>query len=159
MAAITTGCWYSLDKQTGTSDAASTTCAQGTSPTCLAVQPMFASIQTNILNANLCNAGACHDGNSATPQGKVDLRDNMAYAHLVNFDSILTPGYKLVVPNMPSASYLLVMLGKIQPTDATPPAPPIPGSVGLMPQNGGGVLCCQKLDAVEQWIMNGAMNN
>jgi hypothetical protein len=83
----------------------------------------------------------------------------MAYSHLVNFDSILTPGYKLVVPGQPNASYVLVMLGKIQPQDATPPAPPIPVNIGLMPQNAGVLLCCQKLDAVEQWIANGALNN
>jgi hypothetical protein len=29
-----------------------------------------------------------------------------------------------------------------------------------MPQdNGGQLLCCQKLDAIEGWIMDGALNN
>jgi hypothetical protein len=165
VAAITlASCWINLDKSND-AGVPLATCTMGTSNACMTVQPTFSSIYTNVLAGNLCNAGACHDGNAQTPQGKVDLSGpGSAYTHLVNFDSILTPGRKLVVPSMPTASYLLVMLGKVQPKDATPtPAPPIPGNVGYMPQTGDPskpmLLCCQKLDAIDMWIQNGAMNN
>jgi hypothetical protein len=71
---------------------------------------------------------------------------------LVNGDSALMAGSKLVVPGDPTTSYLEVMLGS-QPGTIDP-------MVGLMPQdNGNQLLCCQKLDAIERWIMDGAMNN
>jgi hypothetical protein len=52
------------------------------------------------------------------------------------------------------------MLGIIDPGTATPPGSPPRSDVGYMPQdNGGDVLCCQKLQAVDRWISMGAMNN
>jgi hypothetical protein len=38
--------------------------------------------------------------------------------------------------------------------EPTPVAPP-PSDIGLMPQ-GGGAICCQKLDAIDRWITAGA---
>jgi hypothetical protein len=66
----------------------------------------------------------------------------------------------LVVPGNPAQSFLTVMIGQIRPEEADPPFTAIPNDssgnfVGTMPQNAG-VLCCQKLDAIERWIGSGA---
>src|SRR6185369_7198173 len=62
-------------------------------------------IQANIFNKQ-CTFSGCHDG-GATPAGKVDLRDGKSYAHLVDYDSVLEPGHKLVVAGDTSMSYLM----------------------------------------------------
>jgi hypothetical protein len=115
-------------------------------------------IQTNVFNVQ-CTFSGCHNG-AATPAGMVDMRSGMAYSHLVNFTSVLEPSRKLIVPGDPKSSYLEVMLGIINPADATPPTTPPRADVGYMPQsNGGALLCCQKLMAIDRWISAGAMNN
>jgi hypothetical protein len=107
-------------------------------------------IQKNVLTPQ-CTFSGCHNGDN-TKQGKIDLRDGHSFMTLVNGDSALMAGSKLVVPGDPTTSYLEVMLGS-QPGTIDP-------MVGLMPQdNGNQLLCCQKLDAIERWIMDGAMNN
>jgi hypothetical protein len=62
------------------------------------------------------------------------------------------------VPNDVQASYLMLMLGDVPPAMANPPGAPPPTSIGYMPQ-AQPALCCQKLDAIERWIMAGAPNN
>src|SRR5262249_12932658 len=146
---VLAACRLDLDSPTGRVITTPPMCEEGSASTCVAIQPTLDSIQANMFDKN-CVGGGCHDGGNS-PQGRVDLRDGMSYAHLVNVPSLLQPTRKLVVPGDPPSSYLLVMIGKIAPEDATPPAPPIPASVGLMPQSGG-ILCCQKLDAVDAWI-------
>ena len=128
------------------------TCDQGSSAAC--TEAMGHSdltwIQKNIFTPQ-CTFSGCHNGEN-TPQGKIDLRDGKAFATLVNGDSLLMSGAKLVVPNDPASSYLEVMLGS-EPGTFDP-------SVGFMPQsNGGMLLCCQKLDAIQRWITAGAMND
>ena len=60
----------------------------------------------------------------------------------------------------PNKSYLMVMLRGVTPAEFDPPLDEPPRSVGYMPQNAGGVvMCCQKLDAIKQWIMEGAQDN
>jgi len=115
-------------------------------------------IQQNIFTAS-CVFSGCHNG-SNNHAGKVDLRAGMSHSHLVDFASILDPTRKLVVANNVNASYLMLMLGHVTPDMADPPAMPPPASVGYMPQSSGGqLLCCQKLDALERWINDGAPNN
>jgi hypothetical protein len=115
-------------------------------------------IQQNIFTAS-CVFSGCHNG-SNNPAGKVDLRAGMSRSHLVDFTSILDPTRKLVVANNVNASYLMLMLGHVTPEMADPPAMPPPASVGYMPQSSGGqLLCCQKLQALERWINDGAPNN
>ena len=98
-----------------------------------------------------CTFSGCHNGDN-TKQGKIDLRAGHSFATLVNGDSALMSGAKLVVPGDPNSSYLEVMLGTVPGT--------IDRTVGLMPQNtGGSLLCCQKLDAIKGWIAAGAPNN
>jgi hypothetical protein len=71
---------------------------------------------------------------------------------------MVDPTRKLVVPNDVKSSYLMLMVRDVPPAMATPPGTAPPGSIGYMPQ-GSTTLCCQKLDALERWIMAGAPNN
>src|SRR4051812_48050633 len=66
-------------------------------------------IQQNVLTPQ-CTFSGCHNGEN-TKQGKIDLRDGHSFATLVNGDSALVSGAKLVVPGDPTTSYLEVMLG------------------------------------------------
>jgi len=128
-------------------------CMTGSSSACSAAASHsdLTWIQQNIFTPQCSFASGCHNGDN-TKQGKIDLRDGHSYATLVNGPSALVSGATLVVPGDPTTSYLEVMLGS-QPGTIDP-------TVGFMPQsNGGMLLCCQKLDAVERWIMDGAMNN
>ena len=135
-----------VDKQTvACSDSMSTACMDATS------HEDLTWLQKNVFTPQCAAFSGCHDGQS-TKQGMIDLRDGHTYATLVNGPSALMPGASLVVPGDPTTSYLEVMLGSV------------PGSidptVGLMPQsNGNMLLCCQKLDAIERWITDGAANN
>jgi hypothetical protein len=118
----------------------------------------LANIEAKIFK-NSCIFSGCHNG-GATDAGKVDLRAGMAFAHLVNFDSKVEVGRKLVVPSDPAKSYLLVMLGQIQPADADPPTVAPPATIGFMPQGTGNqLLCPEKREAVQRWITMGALNN
>ncbi|MBX3157427.1 MAG: hypothetical protein KF773_15740 [Deltaproteobacteria bacterium] len=118
----------------------------------------LATIETKIFKP-ACTFSGCHNG-TATAAGRIDLRENMAFAHLVDFDSAVNTGRKLVVPNDPAASYLMLMLGDVAPGDANPPTTAPPAAIGLMPQNSGGqLLCAEKRGAIKRWIMAGAPAN
>ncbi|HTR51179.1 MAG TPA: hypothetical protein VMJ10_10770 [Kofleriaceae bacterium] len=162
------GCEYDLDscardhtcQQLATGDGGAVTCEMSTAQSCVAAtsHQELSWIQTNIFNGQ-CTFSGCHNG-ASTPQGMVDLTMANSYSHLVSYTSILEPSRMLVVPSDPKSSYLEVMLGIIAPADATPAASPPPSNVGYMPQdNGGELLCCQKLQAIDRWITMGAMNN
>lgn len=106
--------------------------------------------------AGSCTFSGCHNGGN-TDAGMMDLRAGMAHAHLVDIDAQVGPGRKLVVAGNPKASYLMLMIGAVAPEDAEPPGELPPANIGLMPQNAGGkLLCKEKRDAVERWIMAGA---
>jgi hypothetical protein len=131
----------------------STNCSDSTSMACMDAtsHQELSWLQKNVFTPQCAAFSGCHDGTN-TKQGKIDLRDGHTYTTLVNGPSVLMPGASLVVPGDPTTSYLEVMLGS-QPGTIDP-------TIGVMPQsNGGMLLCCQKLDAVERWIMDGAMNN
>ena len=113
----------------------------------------LAWIETNIFGVS-CTFSGCHD--SATDLGKLDLRVGMSYADLVGVSSIADPTRKLVVQNDIHASYLMLSLHDFPPEMATPPG--VAPAVGYMPQ-GFPTLCCQKLEAIERWIMAGAPAN
>ncbi|MDB4959221.1 MAG: hypothetical protein JWO36_6790 [Myxococcales bacterium] len=157
---LTFGCRYDLDHAPPLPDAIQASCTISTSSACMdAVNHSdFTWIQDNIFTKQ-CVFSGCHNGGN-TDAGKIDLRTGRAFAHLVNVTSNLEKTRKLVVPSSSAQSYLQVMLGKIPPEMASPPAGPILETVGVMPQNNGGaLLCCQKLDAIDRWITAGAMNN
>ena len=116
----------------------------------------LAFIEQKIFATN-CNFSGCHD--SATDSGKLDLRAGVSHDHLVGVSSQIDGTRKLVVPNDVAASYLMLMVRDVPPAKASPPAAPPPGDIGYMPQDSGATLCCQKLDALERWINDGAPNH
>lgn len=144
-----TACKIDLDHAP---DAGNGKCEMSTSASCVdaAGHQELSWIQDNVFTKQ-CTFSGCHNGEN-TKQGKIDLRSGHSFATLVNGDSMLMSGAKLVVPSDPSSSYLEVMLGIEKGT--------VDPTVGLMPQNTGGeLLCCQKLDAINRWITAGAPNN
>jgi hypothetical protein len=159
VASLLAGCRVSLEStDLGDGGSNGRACSiSTTSPSCAdaTAHADLAWLEANIF-ATSCNFSGCHDGGN-TSQGKVDLRPGKSRAHLVDFTSMIDPTRKLVVPNDVQASYLMLMLRDVPPAMANPPGNPPPGSVGYMPQtSGSATLCCQKLDALERWIMAGA---
>jgi hypothetical protein len=126
----------------------------------------FTYIKAKIFDAN-CKSDSCHNLNGT---GKLDLSTDvkdvtqaMAYANLLGPDGMGAPSMvdtsrRLVVPGKPDESYLEMMMQKIAPSQMNPPASPPPSNVQYMPQ-ANGVLCCQKLDLIDRWIRDGALNN
>jgi hypothetical protein len=115
----------------------------------------FAWIEKNIFAAS-CNFSGCHD--TASAEGDLDLTPGISHAELVDVESTIEPGRKLIVPNDIAASYLMLMVRSVSPETANPPGEAPPSDVGYMPQ-GQAPLCCQKLDVLERWIMAGAPND
>jgi len=127
------------------------------SPACMEATTYqdIANIENKVF-AGSCTFSGCHNGGN-TDAGMMDLRPGMAHAHLVGIDAKVGPGRKLVVAGNPKASYLMLMIGHVAPADAEPPGELPPAAIGLMPQNTGGkLLCREKREAVERWIMAGA---
>ena len=163
-AVLITACKIDLDhreQMTSDSGGGGAVCMTSTAAACMdaTTHSDFTWIQDNVLSKQ-CAFTGCHNGGS-TDAGRLDFRSGAAsYMHLVNFDSRVASGRKLVVPGSVNQSYLAVMLGMIKPSEADPPAGAIPETIGLMPMdNNGALLCCQKLDAIDRWITMGAMNN
>ena len=131
------------------------TCTDSTAVSCMAAvaHSDLAWIETNIF-ATSCAFSGCHD--SVTDVGKLDLRTGMSHNDLVGVSSVIDPTRKLVVPNDIHASYLMLSLHDFPPEMATPPG--VAPGVGYMPL-GAPTLCCQKLEAIERWIMAGAPAN
>jgi hypothetical protein len=159
---ILSACRYTLDDPV---EYSARSCADGTVAACVEAtnHADLVWIEANVFNK--CTFSGCHNG-AMTDGGRLDLQPGKAFAALVNKDSeiatgpLLTGKAKLVVPGEPTHSYLLVMMRNLTPAEFDPPLDNPPGSVGFMPQNAGGVVtCCQKLDAVTRWIMDGAQNN
>ncbi len=118
----------------------------------------LAWIETNVF-ASSCAFSGCHNG-TATAAGRINLKAGMSHASLVDVDSAIEPGRKLVVAGQSRQSYMMMMVQHIAPAEMDPPVPDPPDDVGFMPQNAAGaVLCCQKLNALDRWITAGALNN
>lgn len=157
IASLLVGCRISLEDSSMGDDTMGRRCkVDTTSQICMDATSHsdLAWIEGKIFVAS-CAFSGCHNG-ASTPEGMVDLRAGRSYAHLVNFTSLIESSRKLVVPNDINASYLMLMLGDVSADMASPPGT-VP-SVGLMPL-GNLPLCCQKLDALQRWIMAGAPNN
>lgn len=114
-------------------------------------------LENNVFNLS-CGFSKCHDGNPGSVEGRLDLRPGKSFAKLVNQSATADPHRMLVVPGNVEASYLMLMLHDFDPADASPPGVAPDKSVGYMPM-GNKPLCCQKLDAIERWIMAGAPSN
>ncbi len=126
----------------------------------------FTWIKQNIFDRN-CFGSACHTANG-TAKLKIStdptdttgamVSQDMAYMNLVGAMSTIDPTRTIVVPGDANASYMELMIQKITPAQATPPAQPPPANIGYMPQ-ANPILCCQKIDAIDRWIVAGAMND
>ena len=153
VASLLIGCRTSLETAVDAADGGA--CKVDTTALCMAAETHsdLAWIEQNIFMAS-CNFSGCHS--SRTDLGKLDLRPGMSHNSLVGVASTLDTTRKLVVAGDIQSSYLMLMLHDFDPALATPPA--TTPSVGYMPQ-GAPILCCQKLQAVERWIMAGAPAN
>lgn len=133
-----------------------------TNPACVAAETMptikLDWIEQNIFTPN-CGGGSCHGTppGGGPPGGRITLITG-SHSKLVNVDSMLAVGRKLVVPNDVPKSYLMVMLRAISLTEADPAPAPAPSGNRYMPL-GSPPICCQKLDAIGRWIAAGALNN
>ena len=118
----------------------------------------FTFVKAKIFDAN-CFGSACHEASgSAKLKFSKDVSQSDSYTNLMGYQSTVDPKYTVIVPGDPAASYMMLMIQKIPPAGMSPPAGAPPKNIGYMPQ-ANPVLCCQKLDAIERWIMAGAMND
>lgn len=108
------------------------------------VQPTLASIQKNIFDKS-CASSSCH---GSSKQAGLDLRDGAAYASLVNVDpdkaAAVSAGLKRVTPGNPDKSFLVVKLGTV------------PSGMGSRMPQGGKPLSSAQIQAIKDWISNGA---
>lgn len=147
------------DPVTGVDGSMTTTrnCSVSTSSACMEAETHsdFTWLNTNVFNSN-CSGTSCHQSNSNSNAKKNPYGDiPTTYASLVNFDSQVTPGLKLVVPGQVNQSYVMVMLHDLAGSKFSPPQAEPPSDPGYMPQNSPSI-CCQKIDAIQRWIEAGA---
>ena len=103
-------------------------------------------IQDRVFQPSCAGFTACHMG-LAPDAGGLSLERGQSWRQLVNVDSEQFPTWKRVVPLDPANSYLMVALGQY--------VGPIDPMVGMMPYNSP-LLCREKRDAIERWILAGA---
>lgn len=162
----TSACRLSLDDGSGPPpgpDGGGPACTVSTAnPECLqaadmpAVSQTLSWIETNVFSKN-CATTSCHGMTGGGVPGGGVVLTTASHDKLVNVDAKLAAGRKLVVAGNPKQSYLLVLMRQLALGEAEPPAP-APRDNLYMPLSSPPV-CCQKLDAIERWIMAGAMNN
>lgn len=130
-------------------------------------------IQDKIFTKSCALSTACHKGNAFQAAG-LSLEAGKSYAQLVGSDhtgveaasDVAIPPladhqWIRVVPNAPSASYLMVAIDpKTNPSPMGPTDPdgvegPLDPKVGSMPVNNP-LLCKEKRDAIRRWIEAGA---
>ena len=109
----------------------------------------FASINLTILTPR-CATSACHSGNPPANNVPVSLDEDRAYQELVGVPSTQLPSMELVKPGDPAASYLVAKLRNTHLLEG--------GSGDRMPINAE-PLGEDELQALEDWITNGAAND
>lgn len=102
------------------------------------IKPKLSSIQKFIFNPSCVG---CHSG--AAPSGGLNLSEGKAYSNLVNANS-RSSNLMRVVPGNSDQSYLMKRLT---------------GANGITTMPPGGKLSQQYINAVGQWIDDGAKNN
>jgi hypothetical protein len=107
------------------------------------IEPTLSSIHDKIISRS-CNSESCHGGSS--PEADLDLSTvESSYNALVGHVADVEPSYIRVVEGDPDNSLLyLVLLGTV-------------GSLDQMPT--GYELAADEVEAVRQWIEDGAENN
>ena len=111
-----------------------------------AIEPTLASIQTRIFDRS-CAASSCHDAN--LPASSLNLSNAVDSAlNLVDINSVQVPSELRVAPGDSGASYLMNKITGVDMAFGTQ----------RMPQNNDGVvLCGPQIDAIQQWIDDGAL--
>ena len=135
-------------------------CTLGMSSACTSAvgKKDFTWVWENVLTSN-CGGSSCHMTSSTSSAKKNPYETKpLAYSSLVDRDSLVTPGVKLVVAGQLKKSYLRVMLQDMKAADFEPPTTNPAKDTGFMPQ-ASFPLCCQKLDAIDAWITAGAAND
>lgn len=95
----------------------------------------------NIFTAECAKSG-CHAGSA--PQANQNLSENVAYANIVNVNSVEVPAKKRIAPGDTTNSYLFDKIKGIQ-------------TVGdRMPADGPPYLTEAEIDTIRTWILNGA---
>lgn len=112
----------------------------------ITIEPTFSSLQANIFNN--CAVPSCH-GTAA--RGGLLLTSTESYAQLVNVRSLgdgkNSPPLFRVKPFLPDSSFLYIKITE-----------PGKGQGDRMPQ-GGIPLTQTEVNAIRQWILDGAKNN
>jgi hypothetical protein len=120
------------------------------SPTC--IEAMTHSdltwIQDRIFSISCAGANACHKGAAADAAG-LSLERGQSHRQTVDIDTKAFPAFKRVVATNPAQSYLMIAVGQYP--------GPIDPDVGTMPYNNP-LLCKEKRDAIERWIVAGALD-
>jgi hypothetical protein len=118
--------------------------SDGSTPT---VRSQFSSIQQEIFNAS-CNAPSCH---GSGVKGGLSLIEANSYQQLTGTVSTLDkknlPPFLRVKPGSPDSSFIIVKL-----------TAPDTSQGEIMPK-GSDRLSQDKIDAIRQWILDGAPNN
>jgi len=110
-----------------------------------AIEPTLASIQMQIFNRS-CAASSCHDDNLPAQDLNLSTAADSAL-NLVDVNSVQVPSKLRVARGDSDASYLM---NKILGVDMA-------AGTDRMPQNDAGiVLCGPQIDAIQQWIDDGA---
>jgi hypothetical protein len=158
-ALLVLGCRYDLDKADVDANTSGRTCKVSTAAVCIEAETHsdFTWIKGKIFAAN-CFGSSCHSGSTAS--GMLDLTDD-PYTTLMGAAgtgtmSNLDPTKQRVVAGDPASSYLFFIVHGLDGNQGTFTDPP--SNVGFMPMSNS-TLCCQKIDAIERWIMAGALND
>ena len=107
------------------------------------IEPTLTDIHEVIISRS-CSSESCHGGSS--PEADLDLSTVAAsYASMVGVESVEEPDFTRVVPGDPDNSLIyMVLLGPVGAIDQMPP---------------GYELSADEIEAVRQWIEDGAENN
>jgi hypothetical protein len=109
------------------------------------VQPTLQSIQTSIFTPT-CSVAGCHDGGGPQLPRSMDLRtENASRTSLVGVTSIQVPSRQRVAPGNAADSYVIRKLEGG------------PGILGQRMPFGGPYLDQNTINAIREWIGNGAM--
>lgn len=111
------------------------------------LQATLSSLQENIFTPT-CALGGCHSSTSAS--AGLSLAAGESFLQLVGIESTQADGQNRVMAGNSDQSYLI---NKLRGTQAT-----VGGSGSQMPR-GGSALSDEEIQAIEQWIGDGAVNN
>lgn len=112
------------------------------SPGCNGLEPRLECIQEMIFTPT-CAVGGCHD--AGTNSAGLTLEEGLAFGNLVGVDSSEVPSLMRVEPSNPDDSFLVI---KLEGTD--------PRFVGQRMPASGNFLSSAEIQAIRDWIANGA---